>query len=129
MTFHSHLLNRKIQIRTTAYALRCIDKYGGIDAYIMFSPRRKLADSDVALGLRNEMEIEYQQTTGKQWDRRQLIYEQVMRGDRRRGRWPYDLTPLQLAFKDRLPAPIVDSVPMNVVEALELATAPTQVTE
>ncbi|PSC73390.1 54S ribosomal mitochondrial [Micractinium conductrix] len=51
---YSHVLQRMVQLRVTAAALRDIDKVGGIDAYILNTPDKKL-QSDVALDLRGEM--------------------------------------------------------------------------
>lgn len=53
-TMYSDVLDRRISLRCTAHALRCIDKAGGLDAYILNTPDKKLG-SDVGAELRKEM--------------------------------------------------------------------------
>ncbi|CAI5531397.1 unnamed protein product [Closterium sp. Naga37s-1] len=45
---YSFALDKFIQFRVTTYALRCIDKVGGIDEYLLHTPEKKL-NSDVGL--------------------------------------------------------------------------------
>ncbi|KAI7845095.1 hypothetical protein COHA_001460 [Chlorella ohadii] len=51
---YSAILDRMIRLRVTTAALRDIDKAGGIDAYILSTPDKKL-QSDVAMELRAQM--------------------------------------------------------------------------
>ncbi|KAL4857787.1 54S ribosomal protein L24 [Chlorella vulgaris] len=51
---YSHILARMVPLRVTAAALRTIDKVGGLDAYILNTPDKKL-QSDVAIELRTKM--------------------------------------------------------------------------
>lgn len=52
--------------------LRCIDKAGGLDNYIMNTPERKLA-SDVGMALRKQ--IDYWQKRNKQSDSQAPVAE------------------------------------------------------
>jgi hypothetical protein len=127
-SFYSQLLDRKVTLHVTSYAIRWMEKCGGLDAFIMFTPPRKLTDSDVTEDLRLEMEYTYEKATGKAWDRRAVLHDQILRGDRRRGRWRYDLTPLQLAYADRLPPPI-NAQSLDLPADLQAAANPTPVSE
>ncbi|PRW45122.1 54S ribosomal mitochondrial [Chlorella sorokiniana] len=51
---YSALLDKMVRLRVTTAALRDIDKAGGIDAYILNTPDKKL-QSDVAMDLRARM--------------------------------------------------------------------------
>jgi large subunit ribosomal protein L28 len=51
----SELLGCKLTFRTTTHALRTIDKYGGIDNYLLKTPDGKL-DSDVAVSTKRLLE-------------------------------------------------------------------------
>jgi large subunit ribosomal protein L28 len=51
---YSEILDRHIPFKVTAHALRCIDKAGGLDAYILNTPDKKMG-SDVGAALRAEM--------------------------------------------------------------------------
>ena len=53
-TLFSQLLQQSITLHATTHALRCIDKAGGLDAYIMGEDRRRLVGK--ALELRERME-------------------------------------------------------------------------
>jgi len=52
--FFSNILDRKIQLRVTTYVLRCMDKAGGFDQYILKTSDKKL-DSEVGSKLKLEM--------------------------------------------------------------------------
>jgi large subunit ribosomal protein L28 len=54
-SFYSDVLGKKLSINVTTHALRCIDKAGGLDNYILKSKERRLHDSDLAMSLRKEM--------------------------------------------------------------------------
>eukprot|EP00038_Savillea_parva_P020162 m.30565 g.30565 ORF g.30565 m.30565 type:complete len:206 (-) comp4722_c0_seq2:134-751(-) len=51
----SNVLGRTMRIRFTTHALRCIDKAGGFDNYILNTKDAKL-DSDLAVSLKREMQ-------------------------------------------------------------------------
>ncbi|DBA91472.1 hypothetical protein WJX77_007809 [Trebouxia sp. C0004] len=53
-TLYSNALERNVQLKVTAYALRCIDKAGGLDRYLLKTPDQELA-SDTGLKLRSEI--------------------------------------------------------------------------
>ena len=38
----SYILDRHIQVKVTTHALRCIDKAGGIDEYLLKTPYHKM---------------------------------------------------------------------------------------
>ena len=56
---YSEVLDRLVSVNVTAHALRCIDKAGGLDRYILDTPVRKLAvsgdENTLALNLRKKM--------------------------------------------------------------------------
>lgn len=56
-TLFSQLLQQSITLHATTHALRCIDKAGGLDAYIMGHDRRRLVGK--GLELREKMEYVY----------------------------------------------------------------------
>jgi large subunit ribosomal protein L28 len=79
--FRSDLLRRELRIKVTAHALRCIEKYGGIDAYLMYVKPRRLEDSQLARDLRAEMVSVWQRKTGLRWKRSTVAYLQALRVD------------------------------------------------
>lgn len=44
-TYRSLLLGESMNIRVTTHAMRCIDKAGGFDAYILHTPDKKLGSA------------------------------------------------------------------------------------
>lgn len=54
-TMFSEILGRKVSVTTTSYALRCMDKAGGLDAYILSTSEKDLA-SDFGSALRLKLE-------------------------------------------------------------------------
>ena len=71
VTLHSQLLQQSITLHATTHALRCIDKAGGLDAWVLGEDRRKLVGK--ALELREKMEVVYAPI------RRQERYEERVR--------------------------------------------------
>mmetsp|Transcript_14626 Transcript_14626/g.44189 ORF Transcript_14626/g.44189 Transcript_14626/m.44189 type:complete len:161 (-) Transcript_14626:972-1454(-) len=53
-SLYSEILGRKVFLRCTAHALRCIDKLGGLDQYILKTPEKEL-NSDVGMRLKKMM--------------------------------------------------------------------------
>ncbi|KAL3137481.1 hypothetical protein ABBQ38_004770 [Trebouxia sp. C0009 RCD-2024] len=53
-TLYSSTLDRNVQLKVTTYALRCIDKAGGLDRYLLKSSDQELG-SDVGSRLRAEI--------------------------------------------------------------------------
>mmetsp|Transcript_11031 Transcript_11031/g.13796 ORF Transcript_11031/g.13796 Transcript_11031/m.13796 type:complete len:124 (+) Transcript_11031:302-673(+) len=53
-TFYSKILDREIQLRVTAKAIRCIQKAGNFDTFIL-EKEHLTQDSDIAQKLRKEM--------------------------------------------------------------------------
>eukprot|EP00850_Spirogloea_muscicola_P010874 SM000065S20223 [mRNA] locus=s65:438632:439489:+ [translate_table: standard] len=52
---YSHALDRMIRFRMTTHAMRCIDKAGGIDEYLLATPNAKL-NSDVGAFWRSKIQ-------------------------------------------------------------------------
>ena len=50
-SLYSEALGEMVRLRVTTHALRCVEKAGGLDRYILDTPERKL-DSAVAMDLR-----------------------------------------------------------------------------
>ncbi|KCV70663.1 hypothetical protein H696_03018 [Fonticula alba] len=53
--FFSFILNDFVRVPVTTHAMRCIDKAGGIDAYLLTSHPRKFEDSELAQSLRQRL--------------------------------------------------------------------------
>lgn len=51
---YSDVLGRKLSVRMTTYVMRCIDKAGGFDNYILHTKPKDLA-SKLAMKIRDEM--------------------------------------------------------------------------
>jgi hypothetical protein len=51
---YSAVLGRSLELRCTTHAMRCIDKAGGFDSYILNTKEAKL-DSQLAVALKYEM--------------------------------------------------------------------------
>ena len=49
---YSEILGRPVRGRMTTYALRCIDKAGGVDAYLLGMDPKKLANDPYAAKVR-----------------------------------------------------------------------------
>ncbi|CBK24600.2 uncharacterized protein [Blastocystis hominis] len=61
---YSETLDRKIGLRVTSNTLRCIDKAGGLDYYVLNTKDKDL-NSDVALRLREEILAKQRELNGK----------------------------------------------------------------
>ena len=46
-SLYSHLLDRALRVRVSTTALRCIDKAGGLDAYVLYTKQKDLASESV----------------------------------------------------------------------------------
>ncbi|KAL6524116.1 hypothetical protein OROMI_031211 [Orobanche minor] len=55
----SYILDRHIRMKVTTYALRCIDKAGGIDEYLLKTPYHKM-DTETGLFWKTKIEKMYQ---------------------------------------------------------------------
>eukprot|EP00045_Choanoeca_perplexa_P022471 m.9663 g.9663 ORF g.9663 m.9663 type:complete len:146 (-) comp9474_c0_seq1:91-528(-) len=58
--YTSEILSRKISVKVTAYTIRCIDKAGGFDNYILKTKPERL-DSDKGMALKAEMQKQLRQ--------------------------------------------------------------------
>mmetsp|Transcript_13445 Transcript_13445/g.53426 ORF Transcript_13445/g.53426 Transcript_13445/m.53426 type:complete len:150 (-) Transcript_13445:30-479(-) len=63
-TYYSDLLDASFKIPVTTRAMRTIDKYGGLDNYILQSKEKRLQDSDFAMNLRKALEERYIEVHG-----------------------------------------------------------------
>ena len=65
-TFFSDILEKKVKLNVTTSAIRCIDKAGGFDKFIINSTKLT-RDSDIATKLRSEMlKVKQQRLEAKQ---------------------------------------------------------------
>ncbi|KAK9058854.1 hypothetical protein SSX86_023698 [Deinandra increscens subsp. villosa] len=56
----SYILDRHIRVKVTTHALRCIDKAGGIDEYLLKTPYKKM-DTEMGLLWKSKIEKMYQE--------------------------------------------------------------------
>ncbi|XP_058067935.1 large ribosomal subunit protein bL28m [Magnolia sinica] len=56
----SYILDRHIRVKVTTYALRCIDKAGGIDEYLLKTPYHKM-DTEMGLFWKAKIEKMYEE--------------------------------------------------------------------
>ncbi|XP_042514156.1 54S ribosomal protein L24, mitochondrial-like [Macadamia integrifolia] len=56
----SYILDRHIRVKVTTHALRCIDKAGGIDEYLLKTPYQKM-DTDMGLFWKAKIEKMYEE--------------------------------------------------------------------
>ncbi|KAH6760640.1 Ribosomal L28 family [Perilla frutescens var. frutescens] len=61
----SYILDRHIRVKVTTHALRCIDKAGGIDEYLLKTPHQKM-DTEMGLFWKTKIEKMYQDLGGKE---------------------------------------------------------------
>lgn len=76
-SLHSPTLNTTITLHATTHALRCIDKAGGLDAWVMGADRRRLVGK--GLDLRERMEAVVAGAGGGAGRRRAVEYEERVR--------------------------------------------------
>jgi len=67
-SFHSVLLGLSFQVRVSTKALKCIDKAGGIDNYILFTKKAKL-DSEIGERLRAQLKKKWEKQNGRKFSR------------------------------------------------------------
>lgn len=56
----SYILDRHIRVKVTTHALRCIDKAGGIDEYLLKTPYHKM-DTEMGLYWKSKIEKLYEE--------------------------------------------------------------------
>ncbi|XP_076926953.1 uncharacterized protein LOC143590326 [Bidens hawaiensis] len=56
----SYILDRHIRVKVTTHALRCIDKAGGIDEYLLKTPYKKM-DTEMGVLWKSKIEKMYQE--------------------------------------------------------------------
>lgn len=59
----SYILDRHIRVKVTTHALRCIDKAGGIDEYLLKTPYKKM-DTEMGLFWKSKIEKMYEELDG-----------------------------------------------------------------
>lgn len=57
--YYSDLLEKEFHLQVTCHAMRCIDKAGGFDAYIVKSSRTELGEGTAAAKIRQQIEKKY----------------------------------------------------------------------
>ena len=61
----SYILDRHIRVKVTTHAIRCIDKAGGIDEYLLKTPYKKM-DTEMGLLWKAKIEKMYEELGGMQ---------------------------------------------------------------
>lgn len=61
----SYILDRHIRVKVTTHALRCIDKAGGIDEYLLKTPYHKM-DTEIGLFWKSKIENMYKELENKE---------------------------------------------------------------
>ncbi|KAK1375842.1 54S ribosomal protein L24, mitochondrial [Heracleum sosnowskyi] len=61
----SYILDRHVRVKVTTHALRCIDKAGGIDEYLLKTPYHKM-DTEMGLLWKAKIEKMYEELGGKE---------------------------------------------------------------
>jgi len=74
-SFHSDLLGTSFQVRVSTTAMRCIDKAGGIDSYILFTKPHKL-DSEIGERLRVQLKKKWEEKHGRKFRRSTERFEE-----------------------------------------------------
>lgn len=64
-SMYSEILDRMVPLRVTTHAIRCINKVGGLDAYILNTPDSKM-QSDIGAQLREQMKRALEQQRRQQ---------------------------------------------------------------
>jgi large subunit ribosomal protein L28 len=54
-TFYSQLLDQRIRLKVTTHAIRCIERKGGLDEYLLNTKVTSLQESLVAMKLRGQL--------------------------------------------------------------------------
>ena len=73
--FWSHMLGRWFRINVTTHALRCIERVGGLDEFLLYSKPRLLEESDFALKTRKTLIDMWEKENNRKFNRSKIIYE------------------------------------------------------
>jgi large subunit ribosomal protein L28 len=73
-TFYSELLDQKLKINVTTYAMRWIDKMGGLDNYLLFTKPSKI-HSEAGLELRKVLIKKWEQKHKQKFNRSKILFE------------------------------------------------------
>jgi hypothetical protein len=68
------LLGHSFQVPVTAKALRCIDKKGGIDNYILFTKESDI-DSEIGMELKKYLVAAWEKKNNTKYNRRKILLE------------------------------------------------------
>ena len=63
-SLYSTLLDKDVKVKLTTHALRCIDRKGGLDNFLLYSKVKRLEDSEFGLNLRTTLIEAYKQKYG-----------------------------------------------------------------
>ena len=69
MRLYSELLETNIRFRMTTFVLRQVDKMGGIDRYLLYTPNEKI-DSELGAKLKLKLMDVFESKHGKKFDYR-----------------------------------------------------------
>merc|ERR1712110_946780 len=73
--FWSHMLGRWFRINVTTHALRCIERVGGLDEFLLYSKPKLLEESDFALKTRKTLIELWEKENNRKFNRSKAIYE------------------------------------------------------
>uniref|UniRef100_A0A6B2LNG2 Ribosomal protein L28 n=1 Tax=Arcella intermedia TaxID=1963864 RepID=A0A6B2LNG2_9EUKA len=73
-TFYSDLLDKKFQVPVSTKALRCIDKAGGIDNYVLFT-RKEILDSSIGEELKVHLIAAWEKKNGTKFRRGKILHQ------------------------------------------------------
>eukprot|EP01094_Clydonella_sp_ATCC50884_P005583 TRINITY_DN14524_c0_g1_i1.p1 TRINITY_DN14524_c0_g1~~TRINITY_DN14524_c0_g1_i1.p1 ORF type:complete len:152 (+),score=45.04 TRINITY_DN14524_c0_g1_i1:98-553(+) len=76
---YSELLGRSFRIQISTRALKCIDKAGGLDEYILHTKPERFHDSDFAVTLREVLLDRHERKHGTKLDRRTREFQHRLR--------------------------------------------------
>ncbi len=71
----SELLDKTFKVNVSTHALRCIDKKGGLDNYLLRT-RDKYLDDGLSKWLKNKLQQEYKAKFGHYFSRSKWAYEE-----------------------------------------------------
>eukprot|EP01126_Amoeba_proteus_P033681 TRINITY_DN3316_c0_g1_i5.p1 TRINITY_DN3316_c0_g1~~TRINITY_DN3316_c0_g1_i5.p1 ORF type:complete len:143 (+),score=25.64 TRINITY_DN3316_c0_g1_i5:286-714(+) len=84
-TFKSELLSQRFQVPVTTKALRCVDKKGGIDNYVLYTPEKEM-DSKIGLELKKLLVKRWEEVNGRKFDAKRELYDDTVT------RWQKEVT-------------------------------------
>merc|ERR1712137_1017444 len=76
--FWSDLLNKWFRINVTTHALRCIERAGGFDEFLLFCKPKLIQDSDFALNTRKQLIELWEQQNNRKFNRSKIVFQARM---------------------------------------------------